>query len=96
MRRGKLWVDVLHIPVLNICVFNYSSGAFEYTIELPNALKYNASANILVETVQTHATYPWPDTAAQTDPQSLKWTGELFVLSPYQTLVQRTKIRYVL
>lgn len=71
------------------------SGTVEYSIELPNSLKYNATTNIMVETVQTHATFPWPDQASQADPQSLKYTTDLFVLSPYRTLVQRTKIRYV-
>lgn len=28
--------------------------------------------------------------------QSLKYESDLFVLSPYKTLVQRTKLRYVL
>lgn len=49
-----------------------------------------------METVQTHATYPWPKTAAQNEAQSLKYEADLFILSPYPTLVQRTKIKYVI
>lgn len=64
-----------------------------YTVELPKALKTNGTANLVVETVQTHATFPWPQEAAQKDPQSLKYNAELFVISPYKTSVQRTKIR---
>lgn len=55
----------------------------------------NQTANLVIETVQTHATYPWPEEAAQKDPQSLKYHCELLVLSPYRTAVQRTKIKYV-
>ena len=67
-----------------------------YTVELPKALKSNGTANLVVETVQTHATYPWPEEASQKDGQSMKYESELFVLSPYKTAVQRTKFRYAL
>ena len=70
-------------------------GAYLYAVEFPTALKANASANLVVETVQTHATYPWPQVASQKDPQYLKYESDLFVLSPYPTSVQRTKIKYV-
>lgn len=55
-------------------------------MELPKALKTNGTANLVVETVQTHATFPWPQEASQKDPQSLKYNSELFVISPYSTL----------
>ncbi|CAL1700943.1 unnamed protein product [Somion occarium] len=64
-----------------------------YAVELSKALKANASTNLVVETVQTHATYPWPEEAGQKDGQSLKYETDLLVLSPYVTSVQRTKIR---
>ncbi|OJT10161.1 Dolichyl-diphosphooligosaccharide--protein glycosyltransferase subunit 1 [Trametes pubescens] len=81
--------------VLPLEDFGYhpDSGVFLYTVELPKALNTNGTANLVVETVQTHATFPWPQEAAQKDPQSLKYNAELFVISPYKTLVQRTKIR---
>lgn len=69
------------------------SGVFLYTIELPKSLNTNQTANLVIETVQTHATYPWPAEAAQKDPQSLKYESELLVLSPYKTAVQRTKVK---
>ncbi|KAJ7283658.1 Ribophorin I [Mycena rebaudengoi] len=62
-------------------------------ITLPQALGLNASLNIVVEAVQTHATYPWPERTSQQDEQALKYSSGLFVLSPYNTAVQRTKIR---
>lgn len=65
-------------------------------VTLPAALAANGSVNIVLETVQTHATYPWPEKAAQQDGQALKYTTDLFVLSPYYTSVQRTKIRQVI
>jgi len=49
--------------------------------------------NLVLETVQTHATFPWPETAKQLDEQALKYNADLFVLSPYYTAVQRTKFR---
>ncbi|KAI0368147.1 oligosaccharyl transferase alpha subunit [Pilatotrama ljubarskyi] len=81
--------------VLPLEDFGYhpESGVFLYTVELPKALETNATANLVVETILTHSTYPWPQEAAQQDPQSLKYHTDLFVLSPYKTAVQRTKIR---
>ncbi|TBU32897.1 oligosaccharyl transferase alpha subunit [Dichomitus squalens] len=73
--------------------YHRDSGFYLYTIELPKALNVNQTSNLVIETVQTHATYPWPEEAAQKDPQSLKYHSELLVLSPYKTAVQRTKIR---
>lgn len=69
------------------------SGVYLYTVELPKVLNTNGTANLVVETIQTHATYAWPQEAAQKDDQSMKYDTELFVLSPYKTAVQRTKFR---
>lgn len=66
-----------------------------YTVDLPKALGLNGTINLVVETVQTHATYPWPQQASQKDEQNFKYDTELFVLSPYKTSTQRTKIRSV-
>ncbi|TFK43538.1 oligosaccharyl transferase alpha subunit [Crucibulum laeve] len=62
-------------------------------ITLPKALSANKTTNLVVETILTHATHPWPETAGQKDDQALKYTTDLFVLSPYSTTVQRTKLR---
>ncbi|KIY49189.1 oligosaccharyl transferase alpha subunit [Fistulina hepatica ATCC 64428] len=62
-------------------------------IVLPEPAEEGKTVNIVFDTVQTHTTYPWPDSATQTDSQALKWHTELFVLSPFATAVQRTKIR---
>ncbi|KAA1466496.1 oligosaccharyl transferase alpha subunit [Dentipellis sp. KUC8613] len=74
-------------------VLNPQDGVFLYNVQLPNALSVNATVNLVVDTVQTHATYPWPREAAQNEEQSLKYESDLFVLSPYKTATQRTKIR---
>jgi len=67
---------------------------FSYVdIALPQTVPVNKSINLVVETVQTHATTPWPETAAQKDVQKLKYSTNLFVTSPYPTSVQRTKLR---
>lgn len=51
--------------------------------------------NLVLETVQTRASRPWPEKASQTETQSLKYDFSLFVISPYETLVQRTKVKCV-
>ncbi|KAF7355305.1 Dolichyl-diphosphooligosaccharide--protein glycosyltransferase subunit 1 [Mycena sanguinolenta] len=70
-----------------------STGVHLLDITLPQPLALNASVNIVLEAIQTHATYPWPETASQQEPQALKYKTDLLVLSPYHTAVQRTKIR---
>lgn len=62
-------------------------------VKLPRELSANGTLNLLFESVQTHATRPHPERAAQTDPQLLNYETGLFVLSPYGTLVQRTKVK---
>jgi len=62
---------------------------------LPKKLGVNATLNLVLETIQTHVTEPWPEYATQKDEQAMRYTTDLFVISPYVTLVQRTKIRQV-
>ncbi|EGN93047.1 hypothetical protein SERLA73DRAFT_190196 [Serpula lacrymans var. lacrymans S7.3] len=64
-----------------------------FAVTLPKKLGVNGTINLVLDTVQTHATYPWPQSAAQKDPQSLKYESDLFIVSPYHTAVQRTKIK---
>lgn len=89
MLRVRDWLEYLLHGLCN-------SGVHFYTVALPHAMKINETANLVVETVETHATYPWPEQASQKDPQSLKYETDLFVVSPYKTLVERIKFRYVL
>ena len=72
------------------------SGTYSYIVDLPKPLSVNGTVNLVVETVLTHTTYPWPETVSQKDEQSLKYEGDLLVLSPYKTATQRIKVRYVL
>jgi oligosaccharyltransferase complex subunit alpha (ribophorin I) len=62
-------------------------------IVLPKALSHNKTMNIVFESIQTHVTQPYPKSVRQSEEQALKYTTELFVLSPYPTSVQRTKIK---
>jgi oligosaccharyltransferase complex subunit alpha (ribophorin I) len=62
-------------------------------IVLPKALSHNKTTNIVFESIQTHATRPYPKSVGQNEEQALKYTTDLFVLSPYPTNVQRTKIK---
>ena len=69
------------------------SGLHTYTAWVPSALKKDEEIALEFETVQTHVTYPWPAAVGQNEPMSLKYDTDLFVLSPYETKVQRTKVR---
>ena len=71
------------------------SATYYYSVALPKALDANQTANLVLETVQTHATYSSPPEVAQDGRQALKYDTGLLVLSPYKTLVQRTKFRCV-
>ncbi|KXN86265.1 Dolichyl-diphosphooligosaccharide--protein glycosyltransferase subunit 1 [Leucoagaricus sp. SymC.cos] len=72
----------------------YSNAKFtEVDVLLPKKLGTNATLNLVMETIQTHVTEPWPKYASQKDEQAMRYTTDLFVLSPYPTLVQRTKIK---
>ncbi|KIJ70571.1 hypothetical protein HYDPIDRAFT_172361 [Hydnomerulius pinastri MD-312] len=62
-------------------------------VTLPKKLSVNGTVNLVLESIQAHATHPHPASAAQTDPQLLKYDTDLFILSPYTTLVQRTKVK---
>ncbi|KAL1702316.1 Ribophorin I [Schizophyllum commune] len=62
-------------------------------VVLPQRLEAGAALTLVLDTVQTHATWPWPDHAKQLDDQALKYKTGLFVVSPYETHVQRTKLR---
>jgi oligosaccharyltransferase complex subunit alpha (ribophorin I) len=76
-------------------VFLHLSGTFSYTVDIPEPLSVNGTVNLVVETVLTHTTYPWPEKVGQENAQSLKYEGDLLVLSPYKTATQRVKVRCV-
>ncbi|KAF8076378.1 oligosaccharyl transferase alpha subunit [Lyophyllum atratum] len=52
-------------------------------VTLPEPLPVNSTLHLVLETLQTHATFPWPEQASQKDEQALKYQTDLFVLSPY-------------
>ncbi|PVG00015.1 Ribophorin I [Serendipita vermifera] len=68
------------------------SNAFLYTVELP-AMAENATATLIVNSILSHASAPFPASIKQSDPQALKFTTEAYVMTPYHTLSERTKIR---
>ncbi|KAG2156056.1 Ribophorin I [Suillus clintonianus] len=70
-----------------------SSTEHLLSVSLPKELAVNGTLNLVLETVQTHATHPFPEQASQKEPQLLKYKTDLFTVSPYPTLVQRTKIK---
>lgn len=72
----------------------YANAKFtEVDVLLPKKLAVNATLNLVMETIQAHVTEPWPEYAGQKDEQAMRYTTDLFVLSSYPTLVQRTKIK---
>jgi oligosaccharyltransferase complex subunit alpha (ribophorin I) len=73
--------------------FDSTKDYHSVDIILPKALSLNKTLNIVLESIQTHATRPYPKSAGQKEEQALKYTTDLFVLSPYPTSVQRTKIK---
>lgn len=79
-------------PWLRVVIY---SATYYYSVALPKALDKGQTAGLILETVQTHVTYPFPPQAAQNDRQALKYDTDLFVLSPYKTLVQKTKFKLV-
>jgi oligosaccharyltransferase complex subunit alpha (ribophorin I) len=73
---------------------NFKSSQFDILrVQLPKPLDVGSTVNLVLETVQTHASRPWPERAGQNDGQALKYDCNLLVISPYNTLVQRTKIK---
>lgn len=70
------------------------SHAYLYTVDLP-PMTANATANLVVDSILSHASTPFPATIKQSDPQRLKFETEALVLTPYPTLSQRIKIRLV-
>lgn len=70
------------------------SHAYLYTVDLP-PMTANATANLVVDSILSHASTPFPATIKQSDPQRLKFKTEALVLTPYPTLSQRIKIRLV-
>jgi hypothetical protein len=82
--------------VAQYVIFMSCSTEHLLSVSLPKALGVNGTLNLVLETVQTHATHPFPEQATQKEPQLLKYTTDLFTSSPYTTLVQRTKIKYAL
>ncbi len=78
-----------------VAAASFENSAIVRTFELggPKALVVNGTVNIVLETLQTRATKPWPAKVAQADEQALKFSTNLFVVSPYSTAVQRTKLR---
>ncbi|KIM19466.1 hypothetical protein M408DRAFT_47828, partial [Serendipita vermifera MAFF 305830] len=72
--------------------FNQKSNAYLYSVELP-PMAEDATATIVVNSILSHASTPFPESIKQADPQLLKFSTEAYVLSPYRTLSERTKIR---
>lgn len=89
---GSVFISSL---LLQIWLTLHYSKAHNLDVSLEKPLEVGETINLVLETVQTHATWPWPPQAAQKEEQALKYETSLFVLSRYITNVQRTKLKYV-
>lgn len=87
----KLAGSDTEIPVVQ--GFDAADQVYFYKIALPTAATRDDTVVINVATTLSHAATPWPPTAAQTDPVRFNFEADLLVISPYETLSQRTKIR---
>ncbi|KAF8592190.1 oligosaccharyl transferase alpha subunit [Ramaria rubella] len=72
---------------------DHRSRTWSYTATLPKIMKSQTDMTLELNTVQSNAGTPVPATVRQEDPQSLLYNTDLFVVSPYATVIQRTKIR---
>ncbi|KAG8777234.1 dolichyl-diphosphooligosaccharide--protein glycosyltransferase subunit 1 [Serendipita sp. 407] len=72
--------------------FDAKSNAYLYSVDLP-PMAENASATLIVNSVLVHASTAHPASVKQEEPQCLIFTTEAYVLSPYPTVSERTKIR---
>ena len=77
----------------NLSIFWQTRDYHSLDVVLPKAIPHNKTINIVLESIQTHVTRPHPKSVGQNEEQALKYTTNLFVLSPYPTNVQRTKIK---
>lgn len=57
-------------------------------------MEEDASATLVVNSVLVHASTAYPAAVKQGDPQAFKFSTEAYVLSPYKTIAERTKIRW--
>lgn len=73
--------------------FDQHDQVYYYKLTLPKPLKRDETATLNIWTSLSRASTPWPPTAAQKDTVRLKFQGDMLVLSPYETVSQRTKIR---
>lgn len=53
----------------------------------------NDTISLIISSIESHPSYPLPAVAKQTEGQSLLYETEAYVVSPYTTLSQRTKIK---
>lgn len=64
-----------------------------YELSFPKPLNNNETVTLVLSTVQAHASEPLPATVRQTEPQALAYETGVYVLSPYDTVIQRIKLK---
>ena len=63
-----------------------------YKVLLAQSLASDQSVTIVVETVFTHAIFPFPKEITQNERQLVQFTGNAYVLSPYPCKTQSTTV----
>lgn len=64
-----------------------------YELSFPKPLKNNETLTLVLSTIQAHASEPLPATVRQTEPQALAYETGVYVISPYDTVIQRMKLK---
>ena len=70
------------------------SNAYLYSVELP-PMAEDATATIVVNSILSHASTPFPASIKQGEAQLLQFSTDAYIITPYKTISERTKIRCV-
>lgn len=76
-----------------LVAFSHCSVYSLLHVKLPKPVPLNDTINLVVDTIQTRVSHPWPEKASQKEEQGMRYSTGLFIISPYSTAVQRLKLK---
>ena len=79
------------LKVTQVLVKEHSDKIF-YSIELKDLIQPGRSVNVDVESISTHELIPHPKEIKQKEKQLVKYTGNVYLYSPYAVIKQSTTI----
>lgn len=68
------------------------SGKF-FSVTLPSGLAAGATADVIIETVFTHALTPFPTSVGQSEKQLVVYKANTYFYSPYEVVSQKTAVK---